>query len=39
MMKPKKKQGLRSSGSFVNEKNIEQNVRNEIAKEIKPKTK
>ncbi len=40
-MKPKKKpQGIRSSNShLVNEQNLENNVRNEIAREIKPKTK
>ncbi len=39
-LKPKKKpQGIRNSGSnLVNESQIEKNVRNEIAKEIKPKT-
>lgn len=39
-LKPKKKQvGIRNSNpNFINEKNIEQNLKNEIANEIKPKT-
>lgn len=39
-LKPKKKpQGLRSSNQrLIDEKNIEQNIKNEIAREIKPKT-
>ena len=36
-MKPKRKpQGIRGSINIVDEKLIEQNVKNEIAKEIKP---
>ena len=36
-LKPKRKpQGLRDSSLIVNERNIEQNIKNEIAKEIKP---
>lgn len=37
-MKPKRKQvGVRGlSNQVVNEKSIEQNIKNEIAKEIKP---
>ena len=37
-LKPKRKPlGVRSSNpQIINEKNLEQNIRNEIAKEIKP---
>ncbi len=38
MVKPKRKPlGVRSSNpQIINEKNLEQNIRSEIAKEIKP---
>ena len=36
-LKPKRKpQGLRDSSLIVNERNVEQNIKIEIAKEIKP---